>query len=81
MDVDVCDSLAMYPDVTSRLREEILEHVGPSRRPTYADIRDMKFLRAVINGGFSHISVSRNVPLSYLCRDDAALPFGVSVLE
>jgi hypothetical protein len=54
MDVDVCDSLAMYPDVTSRLREEILEHVGPSRRPTYADIRDMKFLRAVINGGFSH---------------------------
>ncbi|KAJ7935560.1 cytochrome P450 monooxygenase pc-1 [Mycena leptocephala] len=41
--------LAMYPDVTSRLREEILEHVGPSRRPTYADIRDMKFLRAVIN--------------------------------
>ncbi|KAJ7626690.1 cytochrome P450 monooxygenase pc-1 [Mycena polygramma] len=41
--------LAMYPDVNRRLREEILEHVGPTRRPTYDDIRDMKFLRAVIN--------------------------------
>ncbi|KAJ6584881.1 CYP63 cytochrome P450 monooxygenase-like protein [Mycena capillaripes] len=41
--------LAMYPNVYSRLREEVLEHVGPTRRPTYDDIRDMKFLRAVIN--------------------------------
>ncbi|KAJ7784649.1 cytochrome P450 monooxygenase pc-1 [Mycena metata] len=41
--------LAMYPKVNARLREEILEHVGPDRRPTYDDIRDMKFLRAVIN--------------------------------
>ncbi|KAJ7780558.1 cytochrome P450 [Mycena maculata] len=41
--------LAMYPEVNARLREEILQHVGPSRRPTYDDIRDMKFLRAVIN--------------------------------
>ncbi|KAJ7134537.1 cytochrome P450 monooxygenase pc-2 [Mycena epipterygia] len=42
-------SLAMYPEVNTRLREEVLQHVGPSRRPTYDDIRDMKFLRAVIN--------------------------------
>ncbi|KAJ6557403.1 cytochrome P450 [Mycena vulgaris] len=41
--------LAMYPKVNSRLREEVLQHVGPSRRPTYDDIRDMKYLRAVIN--------------------------------
>ncbi|KAF7365298.1 hypothetical protein MVEN_00401600 [Mycena venus] len=41
--------LAMYPKFNARLREEILEHVGPTRRPTYDDIRDMKFLRAVIN--------------------------------
>jgi hypothetical protein len=40
----------MYPSVTSRLREEILSKVGPTRRPNYEDIRDMKFLRAVING-------------------------------
>ncbi|KAF7346208.1 hypothetical protein MSAN_01847700 [Mycena sanguinolenta] len=41
--------LAMYPQYNVRLREEILEHVGSTRRPTYDDIRDMKFLRAVIN--------------------------------
>ena len=42
--------LAMYPAVTTRLREEILAKVGSSRRPNYDDIRDMKYLRAVING-------------------------------
>ncbi|KAJ4490749.1 cytochrome P450 monooxygenase pc-1 [Lentinula aciculospora] len=41
--------LSMYPDTMDRLREEIFEKVGPSKRPTYDDIRDMKFLRAVIN--------------------------------
>jgi cytochrome P450 len=41
--------LAMYPHVLIRLREEILAHVGPTRRPTYEDIRGMKYLRAVLN--------------------------------
>ncbi|TFK50641.1 cytochrome P450 [Heliocybe sulcata] len=41
--------LALYPNVMSRLRSEILDKVGPTRRPTYDDIRDMKYLRAVIN--------------------------------
>ncbi|KIK67201.1 hypothetical protein GYMLUDRAFT_37268 [Collybiopsis luxurians FD-317 M1] len=41
--------LSMYPEIMDRLRKEILEKVGPSKRPTYDDIRDMKFLRAVIN--------------------------------
>ena len=40
----------MYPNVLTRLREEIIGKIGPSRRPTYDDIREMKFLRAVING-------------------------------
>ncbi|KAK7024847.1 cytochrome P450 52E1 [Favolaschia claudopus] len=39
----------MYPDVCARVREEVLAHVGPTRRPTYDDIKDMKFLRAVLN--------------------------------
>lgn len=42
--------LSQYPEVLRRLREEILEEVGPSRRPDYDDIREMKYLRAVING-------------------------------
>ncbi|KAF7356091.1 Cytochrome P450 [Mycena venus] len=41
--------LSIYPEVCARLREEVLTHVGPTRRPTYDDIKDMKYLRAVIN--------------------------------
>lgn len=42
--------LSEHPDILARLREEILNKVGSTRRPDYDDIRDMKFLRAVING-------------------------------
>ncbi|KAG1856281.1 cytochrome P450 [Suillus tomentosus] len=41
--------LTQHPDVLHRLREEILSKVGSSRRPTYDDMRDMKYMRAVIN--------------------------------
>ncbi|KAF9481093.1 cytochrome P450 [Pholiota conissans] len=41
--------LAIYPDVCARLREEIISKVGSTRRPDYDDVRDMKYLRAVIN--------------------------------
>jgi cytochrome P450 len=44
--------LAEHPEVLRRLRQEILEKIGPQRRPTYDDFRDMKFLKAVINGAF-----------------------------
>ncbi|PSR74975.1 hypothetical protein PHLCEN_2v9389 [Hermanssonia centrifuga] len=38
-----------YPTVLRRLRDEIFEKVGQTRRPTYEDIRNMKYLRAVLN--------------------------------
>ncbi|KIK91734.1 hypothetical protein PAXRUDRAFT_148862 [Paxillus rubicundulus Ve08.2h10] len=41
--------MALHPDVLRRLREEILGKVGLTRRPTYSDIREMKYLRAVLN--------------------------------
>ncbi len=41
--------LALHPDMLARLRAEVLEKVG-TRRPSYDDIRDMKYLRAFING-------------------------------
>jgi cytochrome P450 len=41
--------LAMHPEFLTRLREEILSKVGLSRRPTYDDIKEMKYLRAVLN--------------------------------
>ncbi|KAK0489011.1 cytochrome P450 monooxygenase pc-3 [Armillaria novae-zelandiae] len=37
-----------HPKMAQRLRAEILEKVG-TRRPTYADIHDMKYLRAFLN--------------------------------
>jgi cytochrome P450 len=42
--------LAIYPKILLRVRKEILDKVGPARRPDNSDIKDMKYLRAVING-------------------------------
>lgn len=42
--------LSLHPEVFQRLRNEILEVVGPTELPTYEKIRDMKYLRAVLNG-------------------------------
>ncbi|EPS96209.1 hypothetical protein FOMPIDRAFT_1130934 [Fomitopsis schrenkii] len=41
--------LSDHPDMLTRLRSDILEMVGQHGRPTYEDIKEMKFLRAVIN--------------------------------
>ena len=40
---------AEHSDMLRRLREEILDVVGPTRRPTYDDIRNLKYMRAFIN--------------------------------
>ncbi|OBZ76028.1 hypothetical protein A0H81_03501 [Grifola frondosa] len=42
--------LCEHPAVLKRLREEILQYVGPTRRPTYDNIREMRYLRAFLNG-------------------------------
>jgi hypothetical protein len=42
--------LALHPLVTSRLHQEIMDYLGPSRRPNSDDLREMRYLRAVING-------------------------------
>lgn len=44
--------LSLHPEVLQRLRDEILEVVGPTERPTYEHVREMKYLRAVLNGLF-----------------------------
>ncbi|KDR66926.1 hypothetical protein GALMADRAFT_258809 [Galerina marginata CBS 339.88] len=41
--------LAIHPDVTKKLRTEVLEHCGPSSPPTFEQFREMKYMRAVIN--------------------------------
>ncbi|EIW81921.1 cytochrome P450 [Coniophora puteana RWD-64-598 SS2] len=41
--------LSQHPDILRRLREEVLNKVGPSRRPTLEEMRDMKYMRAFLN--------------------------------
>lgn len=43
---------AEHPKVLDRLRKEILQVVGESSRPTYQDVKDMRYLRAVIKPAF-----------------------------
>ena len=45
--------LAMHPRVLTRLRQEVLDKVGPTGIPNQNDIRDMRYLRAVIDGTYS----------------------------
>ena len=37
--------LARHPQVLKKLREEIIEHVGLERPPTYSDLKNMKYLQ------------------------------------
>ncbi|KAK0501377.1 cytochrome P450 [Armillaria luteobubalina] len=46
-----------HPKMAQRLRAEILEKLG-TRRPTYDDIRDLKYLRAFLNGVTSKIATT-----------------------
>ncbi|TRM60432.1 cytochrome P450 [Schizophyllum amplum] len=60
--------LAEHPDILAKLREEILDKVGATRRPTFEDIRDMKYLRAFLN------EVLRLYPIVQ-ANKDTLLPF------
>ncbi|KAF8307679.1 cytochrome P450 [Clavulina sp. PMI_390] len=40
---------SQHPEVLAKARAEVLRVVGPSNAPTYNDIRELKYLRAVIN--------------------------------
>lgn len=44
--------LSQHPTVADRLRQEILESIGSTKEPTYDDIKEMKYLRAVLNGKY-----------------------------
>jgi cytochrome P450 len=44
--------LSEHPDIEKRLRQEIFDVVGQTGRPTYDKMREMKFMRAFLNGMF-----------------------------
>jgi len=50
--------LAYHPEIYKQLREEVLETLGKDGRPTYENLKDMKFLQYCIN---------ESIPF-YLCR-------------
>ena len=52
--------LAEHPDIEVRLREEIFEKVGETGRPTYDQIREMKYMRAFLNGIFLLLYIDQN---------------------
>ena len=45
--------LSEHPDIEKRLRQEIYDIVGPTGRPTYDHMREMKYMRAFLNGMYS----------------------------
>ena len=42
--------LADHPDVLARLRKEVLDVLGPNGKVNGENLREMKYLRAVLNG-------------------------------
>ena len=41
-----------HPDVEQRLRQEIMNIVGPTSKPAYEHMRRMKYMKAFLNGLF-----------------------------
>lgn len=55
--------LAYHPDVYAKLREEVIKIIGPDARPTYDDLKNMKYLQHCISEGTHHIySVDNSTP-------------------
>ncbi|KAI5895522.1 cytochrome P450 [Schizophyllum commune H4-8] len=64
--------LAQEPRVLHRLRQEVLDQVGESRRPTLDDFKYMKYMRAVINETLRLYPI---VPFNLKCATkDTTLP-------
>ncbi|KAH8880686.1 cytochrome P450 [Thozetella sp. PMI_491] len=66
--------LARHPEVLEKLRAEIMTVVGPTRTPTYDDLKSMKYLQNVMNETLRlYPAVPFNVRMSL---KDATLPRG-----
>ena len=56
--------LADHPDVFARLRAEVLQVLGPNGKVCPENLRELKYLRAILNG--EPLSLSRAVvPINY----------------
>lgn len=65
--------LAEHPHVLRKLRSEILSRLGSQRRPEPEDFREMKYLRAVINGKSHSVTVRSDAQRGCI-RNAATIP-------
>ncbi|KAK2057795.1 cytochrome P450 [Colletotrichum caudatum] len=66
--------LGRHPEVVTKLRAEIIEHVGLDRAPTYTDLKNMKYLQNVMN---ETLRLYPAVPFNVrLALKDTTLPVG-----
>ena len=69
--------LADHPDVFARLRAEVLQVLGPNGKVCPENLRELKYLRAILNG--EPLSSSRQFcPIDNYFRDATAVPECVS---
>ncbi|KAF8959368.1 cytochrome P450 [Flammula alnicola] len=69
--------LSEHPDIEHRLRQEIFEKVGPTNNPTYDQMREMKFVRAFLNGtSFDFILLCTSFGLVVLISANFLLTIG-----
>ncbi|KAG5982246.1 hypothetical protein E4U55_002162 [Claviceps digitariae] len=66
--------LARHPECFAKMRREILDIVGPSKPPTYEDLKNMPYLKAVIN---ETLRLYPSVPFNLrIALRDCTLPRG-----
>ena len=56
--------LSAHPEIVRKLRREILGRVGPSRPPTYEDLKSMPYLQHVMN---ETLRLYPSVPFNVCC--------------
>ena len=55
--------LSEHPDIEKRLRQEIYDKVGPTGRLTYDQMRQLKYMRAFLNGMYLRFCIDQNLSL------------------
>ncbi|KAF9092774.1 hypothetical protein BGX27_001727 [Mortierella sp. AM989] len=70
----MCYNLGKHPEIMKRVRQEIFDVVGRDRKPDHEDIKQLKFLKQVIN---ETLRLYPAVPFNIkTCLEDDVLPNG-----
>lgn len=69
--------LAEHPDVLARLRREVLETLGSNGKVSPENLREMKYLRAILNG--KRFTTCRRLYMLICNRDTEVVPKRVRI--